>query len=116
MGARWCDYKFDLGLRRSKIFLQSGLDRFSRARLFCLSGKSLGRFSLAFSLGRFRCLARHTPKADPEKVCSGFPSRQTQRVCAEIMLNQKSRAQWERRESGTAGFPRCAMNRHGSFV
>jgi hypothetical protein len=58
------------------------------------SGKSLGRFSLAFSLGRFRCLARHTPKADPEKVCSGFPSRQTQRVCAEIMLNQKSRAQW----------------------
>jgi hypothetical protein len=29
---------------------------------------------------------------DPEKVGTGFPSRQTRSVCAEIMLKQKDRA------------------------
>jgi hypothetical protein len=35
---------------------------------------------------------RTTPRARCGKVCSGFPLRQTQRVCAEIMLNQKPTA------------------------
>src|SRR6266481_9703972 len=34
------------------------------------------------------------PRAATRKVRSGFPSRQTRRVCAEIMLNQKPRARW----------------------
>jgi hypothetical protein len=34
-------FKSDLGLSRSRFFLQTGLDRFSRARVFCPSGKSL---------------------------------------------------------------------------
>src|SRR6266852_4459992 len=34
------------------------------------------------------------PRAWSGKVRSGFPSRQTQSVCAEIMLKQKARARW----------------------
>jgi len=33
--------KFDLGQTRSGIFLREGVDRFSHATIFCLSGKSL---------------------------------------------------------------------------
>jgi hypothetical protein len=51
----------------AESFCKADWTGFRERGFFCPSGKSLGRFSLAFSLGRFRCLARHTPKADPEK-------------------------------------------------
>jgi hypothetical protein len=59
------NYKFDLGLTRSGIFLQRGLDRFSRATLFLPDGQITCRFLLAaftrFSFGA-SLFAHHTPK------------------------------------------------------
>jgi hypothetical protein len=41
MGTGRLDYKFDLGLRRSDLFLQKGWTEKSRMKVICPSGKSL---------------------------------------------------------------------------
>jgi hypothetical protein len=40
-GTRQQQDKSDLGQSRNDLFLRGGLDKFSRAKIFCLSGKSL---------------------------------------------------------------------------